>query len=127
MWGADMNKDTTPLEAGLDFFLKHKSAKKGDFIGKDALLREAEEGLKRKLVMLEIDVDDCMYDYFQYSPSCCNIMSLPTSVGNQKSLPTTVTHTQHSGRSSVVHRPLSRSWRFTCQYICTNCCRLLAI
>ena len=44
--GYDTDASTTPLEAGLDFAV---SLKKPFFIGRDALLRQREEGLKRKL------------------------------------------------------------------------------
>jgi 4-methylaminobutanoate oxidase (formaldehyde-forming) len=46
-WGADIGPDHTPLEAGLGFALKLG----GDppFLGRDALLRRREEGLKKRL------------------------------------------------------------------------------
>ncbi|XP_077988921.1 dimethylglycine dehydrogenase, mitochondrial-like [Glandiceps talaboti] len=56
LWGSEMITDNNPLEAGLDFFIKLK--KKTDFIGKEALLKLKEEGLRRKLVLLSIDTDD---------------------------------------------------------------------
>ena len=61
LWGADMNKDTTPLEAGLGFFVKHNSPKKKDFIGREALLKVERQGLARKLVPMAVDASDCMY------------------------------------------------------------------
>jgi len=45
--GSDMDTSTTPLEAGLERFL---NLEKGDFIGRSALLRQQEEGLRRRLV-----------------------------------------------------------------------------
>ena len=41
LWGADMSADWTPLEAGLERFVAFD---KGDFVGRDALLREREAG-----------------------------------------------------------------------------------
>ena len=41
LWGADMSADYTPLEAGLERFVK---LDKGDFVGRDALLRQREAG-----------------------------------------------------------------------------------
>ncbi|KAI3362104.1 hypothetical protein L3Q82_012430 [Scortum barcoo] len=55
-WGAEMNCDTNPLEAGLDYFIKlNKSA---DFIGKAALQEIKAKGLKRKLSYITLDTDD---------------------------------------------------------------------
>lgn len=49
--GHDMDETTTPLEAGLGWVVK---LAKGPFIGRDALMRQKEEGLKRKLVGFEV-------------------------------------------------------------------------
>jgi aminomethyltransferase len=49
--GHDMNEETTPYEAGLGWIVK---IDKGDFLGKEALVRQKEEGLKRKLVGIEL-------------------------------------------------------------------------
>ncbi|KAL7377216.1 hypothetical protein ABVT39_024050 [Epinephelus coioides] len=55
-WGAEMNCDTNPLEAGLDYFIKLN--KPADFIGKAALQEIKAKGLKRKLSYLTLDTDD---------------------------------------------------------------------
>lgn len=47
LYGHELNDKTTPLEAGLGMFV---SWNKGDFLGREALLKQKEEGLKRKLV-----------------------------------------------------------------------------
>jgi aminomethyltransferase len=47
LYGNDLDDTTTPLEAGLGWLVKMK---KGDFVGRDALARQKEQGLKRKLV-----------------------------------------------------------------------------
>ncbi len=47
LYGNDIDETTNPLEAGLGWITKFK---KGDFIGRDALVKVKEEGLKRKLV-----------------------------------------------------------------------------
>ena len=52
LYGNDISKDTNPLEAGLGWLTK---LDKGDFIGKDALLKAKENGLERKLVGLITD------------------------------------------------------------------------
>ncbi len=50
LYGNDIDKSTNPLEAGLSWITKFK---KGDFIGRDALVKVKEEGLKRKLVPMQ--------------------------------------------------------------------------
>jgi len=47
-WGHDITDEDTPLEAGLGFAVKLD--KPGGFIGRDALLRQKEAGLKQRLV-----------------------------------------------------------------------------
>ena len=47
LYGSDMDDSTTPLEAGLAWVVK---LDKGEFVGREALLRQREQGLARKLV-----------------------------------------------------------------------------
>lgn len=47
-WGHDITDEDTPLEAGLGFAVKFD--KPGGFIGREALLRQKQEGLKQRLV-----------------------------------------------------------------------------
>jgi heterotetrameric sarcosine oxidase gamma subunit len=51
-WGHDLSPDDTPLEAGLGFAVKFG---KGDFVGRDALLRQRAADLPRRLVVLTLD------------------------------------------------------------------------
>ena len=52
-WGSDLTPDYTPFEAGLGFAVR---LDKGvPFIGRDALLRQKEEGVKRRLVLFTLD------------------------------------------------------------------------
>ncbi len=53
--GTELTADVSPLEVGLDFAVKFD---KGDFIGRDALLRRKQEGPRWELHMLAVDVDD---------------------------------------------------------------------
>jgi aminomethyltransferase len=46
-----MDETTTPLEAGLGWVVK---LSKGEFIGREALAKQKQEGLKRKLVGFEM-------------------------------------------------------------------------
>lgn len=52
LYGNDITKDTNPLEARMGWLTK---LDKGEFIGRDALKKVKEEGLKRKLVGFVID------------------------------------------------------------------------
>ncbi|HJZ45590.1 MAG TPA: FAD-dependent oxidoreductase [Roseiflexaceae bacterium] len=52
LWGADMHAEHTPYEAGLGFTVK---LDKGDFLGRDALIRAKERGLSRKLCCMVLD------------------------------------------------------------------------
>lgn len=51
LYGHEINETTTVLEADLEWICK---LDKGDFIGREALLRQKHEGLKRKLVGFEM-------------------------------------------------------------------------
>jgi 4-methylaminobutanoate oxidase (formaldehyde-forming) len=50
-WSADIGPDYTPYEAGLGFAVK---LDKGDFMGRAALLRQKEAGLRRKLCCMTL-------------------------------------------------------------------------
>ncbi len=54
-WGADMSNEMTMFETGMERFVKFD---KGDFIGREALLRHKEEGISTKLVYLEVAAED---------------------------------------------------------------------
>jgi len=56
LYGHEIDETTTLLEASLGWITK---LNKGDFIGREALARQKEEGLKRKLVGFEIN-DRCI-------------------------------------------------------------------
>jgi len=51
LYGQEIDKDITPLEAGLGYFVKLDN---GDFIGRSALLEQKQSGLRRKLVEFEM-------------------------------------------------------------------------
>ncbi len=50
-WSADITPDDTPYEAGLGFAVR---LGKGDFIGREALVRQKAEGVRRKLCCLTL-------------------------------------------------------------------------
>ncbi len=52
LYGNDIDDTTTALEANLGWIVKMK---KGNFIGRDSLVRQQEEGLTRKLIGFEVE------------------------------------------------------------------------
>jgi dimethylglycine dehydrogenase len=55
LWGSDISADWTPLQAGMERFVNFD---KGEFIGRDALLRQRDEGIGRGLACLVVDAAD---------------------------------------------------------------------
>lgn len=51
LYGREISQEISPLEAGLERFVR---LEKEDFIGREALIRQRDEGLKRKLVGFEM-------------------------------------------------------------------------
>ncbi|MFP4081197.1 MAG: glycine cleavage system aminomethyltransferase GcvT [Candidatus Aminicenantes bacterium] len=51
LYGNDIDETTTVLEAGLGWLVKFE---KGDFLGREALLKQKEKGIKRKIAGFEI-------------------------------------------------------------------------
>jgi 4-methylaminobutanoate oxidase (formaldehyde-forming) len=52
-WGREVTPDVTPWEAGLGFTVR--LGKPGGFIGREALLKQRESGLKRRIVAFTLD------------------------------------------------------------------------
>ena len=55
MWGTDLTREYSILEAGLSRFVRFK---KDEFVGKDALVNQKNTGVPQEFVTLEIDVTD---------------------------------------------------------------------
>ncbi len=59
-WGHDITDEDTPLEAGLGFAVKFDKA--GGFIGREALLRQKQTGVARKLLQFRLlDPEPLLY------------------------------------------------------------------
>ncbi len=56
-WSADITAETTPYEAGLGFAVK---LHKGEFLGREALMKQRQEGLRRRLCCLVLDDSDAV-------------------------------------------------------------------
>lgn len=54
LYGNDMNDEVSPLEAGIAWACR---LDKGDFVGKQALIKQKEEGLKRNLFAFKMEED----------------------------------------------------------------------
>ena len=57
LWGVDISPDRTPFEAGLERFVR---LDKGEFIGRQALIRRREEGIRERLACLVVEADDAI-------------------------------------------------------------------
>ncbi|CAH1102940.1 unnamed protein product [Psylliodes chrysocephalus] len=63
-WGQDLDTTTTPLECGRVWRVKFD--KKVDFIGRDALLKQREEGVKRMYLQLILEDHDMETDLWPW-------------------------------------------------------------
>nr|CAI5832874.1 unnamed protein product [Callosobruchus analis] len=63
-WGQDLDTVTTPLECGRMWRVKFD--KKMDFIGRDALLKQKEEGVKRMYIHLVLEDHDSEIDLWPW-------------------------------------------------------------
>ena len=54
-WSTELTNEITMIEAGMERFVSYK---KGDFVGRNALLKRKEDGTDIKMVYLEVDADD---------------------------------------------------------------------
>jgi dimethylglycine dehydrogenase len=54
-WGAELTNEVTMLDSAMERFIRFE---KDDFVGKDATLRQLEEGLSMKLVYFEVETTD---------------------------------------------------------------------
>ncbi len=57
-WSTDVTPDTSPLEAGLEWRIDWD---KGDFAGREALVRQRDDGITRKLSTFTLESDSMVY------------------------------------------------------------------
>ena len=55
IWSREFRQENTPAESGLD---RYVAFDKGEFIGRDAAMRERDAETARRLVLLDVDADD---------------------------------------------------------------------
>ncbi|MDI6871516.1 MAG: glycine cleavage system aminomethyltransferase GcvT [Bacillota bacterium] len=65
LYGNDLTDETTPLEAGLNWVVK---LEKGEFIGREALLKQQAEGVKRKLAGFVVEGGVARHGYGLKAP-----------------------------------------------------------
>ncbi|XP_035251702.1 pyruvate dehydrogenase phosphatase regulatory subunit, mitochondrial [Anguilla anguilla] len=63
-WGQDLDTFTTPLECGREFRVKFD--KDTNFIGREALLRQRQEGVPRRFIMLVLEDHDTELDLWPW-------------------------------------------------------------
>jgi aminomethyltransferase len=86
LYGNDMDGTTTLLEAGLGWIVK---LEKPEFIGRDALLKQKEEGVKRRLVgfeMLGKDIARDRYPVFVHGREVGHVTSGAPSITLKKNI-----------------------------------------
>ena len=78
-WKLELTSEYTPLEAGLDRFVR---LDKDDFVGRAALQRQKQEGVARRLVCMTLAAGDC--DPMTNAPVYCDgeIAGIVTSGGH---------------------------------------------
>ncbi|XP_067451944.1 pyruvate dehydrogenase phosphatase regulatory subunit, mitochondrial [Thunnus thynnus] len=71
-WGQDLDAFTTPLECGREFRVKFD--KDTDFLGREALLQQRQDGVSRRFVMLVLEDHDTELDLWPWwgEPIFCN-------------------------------------------------------
>ncbi len=100
-WGADLTPDDTPLEAGLSFALAWD--KEIPFIGKDALLKQREEGLCKRMVSFVVkDPDQTLWhDEPIYRDGVCVGYTSSAAYGHTLAAPVALGYVRW-------HQPISR-------------------
>jgi aminomethyltransferase len=102
LYGNDIDQTTMPLEAKLGWITK---LQKGDFVGRDAMLRAKEAGLKRTLVGLTLDgraFPRHGYDIAVHGTVCGHVTSGTMSPMLEKGIAMGYVPVEHGAEGSVV-------------------------
>jgi dimethylglycine dehydrogenase len=80
VWGADINTEVTPLEAGLERFVAFD---KGEFLGRATLLAQRRDGVRKRLATLAVDAldADCHGNEAVLVPASDRVAGITTSGG----------------------------------------------
>jgi aminomethyltransferase len=100
LYGNDMDEMTTLLEAGLGWIVK---LDKGNFVGRDALLKQKQEGIRRKLVgfeMLGRDIAREHYPVYIDGVAAGQVTSGSPSITLKKNIGLAYLPAEHSGTGS---------------------------
>lgn len=106
LYGNDIDQTTHPLEAGLGWITK---LNKGDFVGREPMLKAKEAGLKRRLVGLSLPERNIARHGFPITSSGAsigNITSGTFSPSTQKSIAMGYVGTSFSEPGSVITVPI---------------------
>ena len=96
LYGNDLDRTTTLLEAGLGWIVK---VDKGDFIGRDALIKQKAEGLRRKLcgfVMLGRDIARDHYPVYVNGAEVSHVTSGSPSITLKQNIGLTYLPVEHA-------------------------------
>ena len=102
LYGNDIDRTTTLLEAGLGWIVK---LEKGDFIGRDALARQKAQGLQRKLAgfaMLGRDIARDHYPVYVNGVEVSHVTSGSPSITLKQNIGLTYLPVAHSGVGTKV-------------------------
>jgi len=101
LYGNDIDETTTVLEANLGWLIKFK---KGDFLGKEALLKQKEEGINRKIIGFQIigkEIARPHYPVFVEGNQVAQVTSGTYSPYLKKSIGLTYLPVEHSDIGSL--------------------------
>ncbi len=102
LYGHELDDATTPLEANLGWVTKFS---KGDFFGREALLKQKEQGVKRKLVgleMLEPGIARGGYRLFKNDSNIGHVTSGTKSPSLDKSIALGYVGVEHAATGNIV-------------------------
>jgi len=103
LYGNDMDGTTSLLEAGLGWIVKFE---KGEFIGRDALIKQKQEGVKHRLVgfeMLGKDIARDHYPVFVHGREAGHVTSGSPSITLNKNIGLAYLPSEHASIGTTFH------------------------